>query len=333
MRSSLVFLVFAFLHTGLAGAGMSTELAEAAKLGGIAAGDLAAAEKQAVAWIYERESRDRQVTVLALVRIPAAPQTITDDLLDSNGIVQSEALREIGVFSNPPTAQDVAKYRVPESDLEALVDCEVGDCKFKLGERGVQKLREIDWSRPDTRERIDAMMHEGMIQFVQRYEKQGRDALFATVDKEEPLDFGEGSDRLTAQLGLSKELVPALDDHMLHYPNTGIEGARDRIVWSVRDYGYRPVTSVVHSIIYQPSEGHPDTLIVLKTLYASHYFHARQQMFVLFADTENPSVTWVGYSDRMLFDGDIGSIKRRMLQSGVVTDTKERLDTLRKAYR
>ena len=267
------------------------------------------------------------------MRIPAAPQTITDDLLDSNGIVQSEALREIGVFRNPPTARDVARYRLPESDLEALVDCEVGDCKFKLGERGVQKLHEIDWSRPDTRERIDAMMREGMLQFVQRYQKQGRGALFASVDKEDPLHFREGSDRLTAQMGLAEELVPALDDHMLHYPKARIEGARDRIVWSVRDYGYRPVTSVVHSIFTQPNEGNLATLIALKTLYASHYFQARQQLILLFADTDNPSVTWVGYSDRLLFDDDIGSIKRRMLQAGVVTDTQQRLDTLRKAYR
>ena len=125
--------------------------------------------------------------------------------------------------------------------------CEVGDCKFKLGERGVQKIREIDWSQPDTRERIDALMREGMVEFVRRYQTQGRNALFASVDKEDPLHFGEGSDRLTAQVGLAKDLVPALDDHLRHYPKAGIEGARDRIVWMVRDYGYRPVTSVVHS--------------------------------------------------------------------------------------
>jgi hypothetical protein len=74
------------------------------------------------------------------------------------------------------------------------------------------------------------------------------------------------------------------------------------------------------------------TLIVLKTLYANHYFHSRQRLIGLWADTEDPNVTWIGYSDRLLFDGDVGSLKRRLIQSGVVKNGQDRLERLRKEY-
>jgi len=101
------------------------------------------------------------------------------------------------------------------------------------------------------------------------------------------------------------------------------------IIWTVRDYGYRPVTGVIHAVIYEP----PGSLAVvaLKNLYSSHYFHARLQLIVLLADPEDPEQTYLGYSDRALFDDDIGSIKRRMLEAGILRDVGRRIELLRKA--
>jgi hypothetical protein len=332
MARSTVLLLFVLLHGVTAGAGMPRELADALGGGGVPADEVQEAERQPQAWIYEHESRGRQVTVIGLAKVPASPETLTKDLLKRDGILQSEALRQIGVFSDPAAPADVAKFRLPDSDIEALTDCEVGDCKFKLGERGVADLEKVDWSQPDARERVDALMRAAMVRSVRLYQERGREALLEAVDKDEPQSLAEGADRLTAQLGLSTRMVPALRDHLLHYPKAGIEGARDRILWTIRDYGYRPVISLVHSIIYQPPGKLPVTLIALKSLYTSHYFHARQRLIGLWADSGNPNATYLGFGDRLLFDDDVGSIKRRMLEAGVVKDTIARLELLRAAY-
>jgi len=50
------------------------------------------------------------------------------------------------------------------------------------------------------------------------------------------------------------------------------------------------------------------------------------------SDDEDPNATWVGYSDRLLFDGDVGSIKRRMLQAGILKNGTQRLKVLRAQY-
>jgi len=332
MARRVALLILVLLHAAPAGAGIPTTLGAAARKGGLSDAEIREAETQPHARIYEAESRGRQITIIGLAKIPASPQKITADLATRNGVLKSEALRQVGVFSNPPKMSDLAKYRMPESDLETLADCEVGDCKFKLGEEGVEIAQQIDWSKPDAHDRLNELMKQGMLEYAQQYQQRGNAALLVAVDKEEPQSFDEGSDRLTAQLGVSKDLIPKLRDHLLHYPKTKIPGARDRILWTVRNYGYRPVTSLVHSIIFEPEQGPLAVLIAMKTLYANHYFHARQRLIGLWADDEDPNATWVGYSDRLLFDGDVGSIKRSMLQAGVVKNGRKRLEVLRAQY-
>ena len=72
-------------------------------------------------------------------------------------------------------------------------------------------------------------------------------------------------------------------------------------------------------------------MVALKNLYSSHYFHARLQFIALFADPDDPKQTYLGYTDRMLFEEDVGSIKRSILEAGVLKDVARRLELLRKA--
>ena len=111
-----------------------------------------------------------------------------------------------------------------------------------------------------------------------------------------------------------------------------LAGAHDTFVWTVRDYGYRPVTGVLHVASYEPTEGLAMGVIVSKNLYSSHYFHARLQLLGLYPDAQDPQQTYIGYVDRLLFDDDVGSLKRHMVESGVLKDVRQRLGLLSKQY-
>ncbi len=125
------------------------------------------------------------------------------------------------------------------------------------------------------------------------------------------------------------EAAKALRVHLRDYPRSAADGAEDLIIWNIRDYGYPPVTGVVHAVIYEPPGSVP--MVALKNLYSSHYFHARLQLIVLLADPDDPEQTYLGYTDRLLFEDDVGSIKRRILEAGVLRDVARRLELLRKA--
>jgi hypothetical protein len=330
VRRTIAFGFLCLLHASNTGAAMPSELADAARNVGLSSDGIADVEQEPAVWVVEQESGERRVTVVGLAKLSASPGAILRDLRRRNGMLRSDALRYAGRFSTPPQPADVAGYRLPESDLEALSECEVGDCKFKLRAVGVEAFGKIDWSAPDARERADALAREGLLDFVRSYRKSGREALKTPfVDKEEPLSPGKGIDALLGHMQQTTQEAQALRLHLRDYPRGALEGAEDLIIWTVRDYGYRPVTGVIHAVIHEQPGSIP--VVALKNLYSSHYFHARLQLIVLLADPEDPEQTYLGYSDRLLFDDDVGSIKRRMIEAGVLNDVGRRLELLRKA--
>jgi hypothetical protein len=285
---------------------------------------------QAPVWVLERDTGAEQITVLGVAALAKPPAQVSDDLFGRDSLLESDTVKASGTFSDPAVPADVARYRVPESDLEVLADCELHACKFKLGEPALKDLAAIDWSAPDAQSRADALFRRRMLELVTEYQKQGPAALGVYADKP-----NAKSVLAATNLILDKLSGPALETvraHFRDYPKQ-VPGARDRLHWSVRDYGYRPVTSVVHTLSFDPGASEPARVLASETLYSSHYFYARLQLFLLYADAKNPNRTYALYGDRMLFDEAVGSMKRKMLRGGVVADVQKRLGELAGRYR
>jgi hypothetical protein len=330
VRRSIAFGLLCLLRAADAGAVMPSELADGARTLGFSSSEIAKVEEEPAVWVVEQESDPRRLTVAGLAKLSVPPGAILKDLRSRNGLLQSEAIQRVGLFSAPPLPRDVAEYTLPAGDLEALSECEVGECKFRLRAIGVEAFKKIDWSAADARERADSLARERMLDFVRSYQESGPEALKAPyADKEEQLSPGKGFDELVGDMQGAIEVAKTLRTHLRDYPRSTVEGAEDLILWNIRDYGYPPVTGVVHAVIYEPPSGF--SLIALKNLYSSHYFHARLQIIALFADPDDPNQTYLGFTDRMLFEADVGSLKRRILEAGVLKDVAQRLELLRKA--
>jgi hypothetical protein len=330
LRQAIAFGLLCALHASSAVAAMPSELADAARVLGISSDEIAEVERKSAVWVVEQESDARHLTMAGLVKLSASPSKILKDLRRRNGLLQSEAIRQAGLFSVPPLPADVAEYRLPEGDFEALSECEVGNCKVRLRAIGVEAFAKIDWSAPDARERADAMARERLIDFVRGYQKSGGEALKAPfVDKKEPQSPVKGFEALLIHMQEASEVARTLRAHLRNYPRSALDGADDLIIWNVRDYGYPPVTGLIHAVIYESPGSIP--MVALKNLYSSRYFHARLQLIFLIEDPDDPEQTYLGYTDRMLFEEDVGSIKQRILKAGVLKDVARRLELLRKA--
>jgi hypothetical protein len=332
MRVSTFVALLGVLYATAAGAAMPTELVSGARGLGLSADEIAGVESEPVAWIASELSGGPLIVVAGLVRISTPASALTKTFLDREAFLRSDAIKDAGLFSNPAVASDVASYRLPVSDLEALTDCDVADCKFKLGARGVEALEQVDWEAPDARNQADELMRRAMVEYVRRYREQGRKALLIAVDKEEPLSLAKGVEKLLTHRLESKTLIADLRHYLLKFPNAELEGAHDRIFWTVRDYGYRPVTSILHAVVQERPGRVPVTAVAVTSLYASHYFHGRVEYLGLFVDPTDPGVTYAAYVDQLLFDDEVGSLKRRMLEAGVRKDVQRRLEIIQKRH-
>ena len=285
----------------------------------------------AVVWVYERDTGAEQVSVAGLVKLSSSPQKAADDVFSRPSLIETDTVKASGDFREPPVLGDVAGYRVTDSDLEALADCEVHACKFKLGERALEKLESIDWDAPDARSRVDELVRQRMVELAAAYQKEGRAALGRYLDKPNARSVSEATGILLEQMH-ARGLLEKVRTHLGGYPKTRVPGARDRLHWSVRDYGYRPVTSIVHTVAFASETGEPARLVAAETLYSSHYFYARLQLMGLYTDTAS-SQTYAILGDRLLFDDEIGKIQRRVLLNAVLGDMQEELGKLRETYR
>lgn len=170
-RFAIPVVALGLVLAGVSGADMPPELVEILSKPGVPAGVRAEAEAgQAPVWVLERDTGAGQISVAGIVRLAAPARRVADDFYRRDSLLESDILKISGSFSDPPVAADVAKYRLPESDLEVLADCEVHACKFKLGEPALAALAKVDWDLPDARDRIDALARGRMLEFVATYE-------------------------------------------------------------------------------------------------------------------------------------------------------------------
>jgi len=304
---------------------------------GFSSAEIAAAAKGPVVREVTASSGPRQLAVAGIVHIDATPDQIAVQLRKSHGLVKHSALQQSGAFSDPAVAADVASFRLPEDDLELLRDCKPGSCKFKLGQLGFETFGAIDWSASDAGERASAAARERMVDYVTAYRTRGNAALITYTDKKKPMSLATGVRSLFADAEYVTKHLSALDQHLDRFPEDAAPGAEDHLHWSVADYGYRPVTDVVHTVVYEPTAPNgdgPRVVIAQKHLFTSHYFLARVEYIALFADASSGSQsgTYLVYVDRSLFDDDLGGFERSLLVRGVLKDVTERLAALRETF-
>jgi hypothetical protein len=324
---------FLALLTLLSAVAVPSHLEAPLKRLGFSSGDLAEARREPVVRELTAYSGPTRLAVLGIVHVAAPPEKIAEDLRRGRGLVKHAALRQSGTFSDPAVPADVASFQYPESDLEVLKQCEPGACKFKLGELGFETFGEIDWSAPDAGERASAAARERMVDYVNSYRAKGKSALIVYTDKEQPMSLAKGVSQLIADSQYVARNLPEIDRHFENYPHDQALGGENHLYWFVEDYGYRPITDIIHTVVYEPplrdAEG-PAVVIAQKHIFTSHYFFARVEYIVLFRDDESAEEpgTYVVYVDRSLFDDSLGSFKRGFMVRGVLTDVSERLEAL-----
>ena len=70
------------------------------------------------------------------------------------------------------------------------------------------------------------------------------------------------------------DLLPELRTYLLSFPAADLAGADTFYYWEKVDFGMKPTIRVNHAVIYHPpGRGREISVVAIKQLYASHYFH------------------------------------------------------------
>jgi hypothetical protein len=259
---------------------------------GFSAGDIQNIESgRAVA--RQMKTRDAaDINIFGAVRINGAIDAFLHQLRDIDALERKLGILQVGKFHEPPLLSDLDGLTLDQADVDALADCQPGDCGLQLSARALAQLRtEVNWQAPDVKAQVDKLFRQLLFDELQAYRTGGTAMLGPYADRNDTLSRADEFRLLSAKGDMPLDL-PELMYYIRSYPKAWLPGASDFFYWNKGEFGLKPTVRLNHVTIYPiAGPGMPDALryIVATTqVYADHYFSATLELRSVLDDASAP---------------------------------------------
>jgi hypothetical protein len=284
-----------------------------------------AARSEVVAKILGTPEK-REVAIVGVSRVEANTECFLARFRDIETFKRNPAVLRIGKLVTPIGIDDLERLTLDAKDISSLQDCGPGDCSVKLPAGTIEQLRrEVDWSSPHHAAHAQAVFRKRLFDYLQRYLSEGNTALIEYHDKSKPVHVAEEFRSLLEAKPSLAALIPAFHEHLADYPAAPLSGVEEFLYWSTENFGFKPVTSVTHVMIF-PQSGH--AVIASKQIYASHYFNASLGLTFVLDDPDSPGTMYLAYLNRSRIDllgGFFGGLRRLVLRGRLMDGFKKNL--------
>jgi hypothetical protein len=245
-------------------------------------------------------------------------------------------LLQVGSFSRPPAAADVAKLKLDPEDVEILKNCRTGDCELQVAGAFDALHGAINWKAPDYAAQLEARLKQRMVSYVAEYQAKGDAALIIYNNESKPISLRDQWRKILANSPFLFDYAPALRQYLEGYPAAKLPGSSDHFYWSKENQGLKPIIGVTHGIVYRDPAKTDRTTVAQKQIYASRYYEGSLTVTTIIDGGEQNGrpVVYVLFFNRSQSDllrGFGGGVKRKIAQSEVVKGTEYTLGGMRDA--
>jgi hypothetical protein len=220
----------------------------------------------------------KAVEIHGVIRVEVPTCFLVRRLSDIETFMLTTGLAEqAGRFDALPGGAAVPGLELPRDDIGLLEKCSPGHCKFKLPADAIGRLRtDVSWSEAGGDNDAAALVSSELARYLDLYRAGGESALPAYGDKPEPHTAAEGFRHIRERSERPLAGDPELDRYLRDYPHAELlPGGEDVFLWTVEDFGLRPVTGLSHVVIHRREDGSgPPLTFALKQIYSSHYFQS-----------------------------------------------------------
>jgi hypothetical protein len=268
----------------------------------------------------------REVAVFGAVWIKASPARYVEAIKNIENFERGRAFRVTKRISSPPRLEDFAQLTLPDDDVSDLQNCRVGDCKIKLSEQALRKLRaQVDWKSPTARADAQTALRRLALEYVNGYREGGNARLAVYRDDARPTFVADEFRSLIERMPALATGLPDMRRYLLEYPAASLPGSTEFLYWQETEFGLKPTIRISHVVIQERPEL---TVVASKMLYASHYFWTALEMRVLVPDPARGPGFWFVMVNRSRSDGlsgFLGRIVRNRVRSEVQKGTSAAL--------
>jgi hypothetical protein len=228
---------------------------------------------QALAKVQKSRIPD-EIFVFGAVYVKAPPERYFKLAYDFDHLRQIPGYEDIEKFSNPPQLSDLKGYVYDSEDIKAMKDCRPDDCQIQMPAGGIEELHKaVDFSAPDASDKVNAYLHQRVIDRLLAYQKEGNQILGEYNDKKKPTQVPEQFKYMLSYTQVLPKLLPDFYNYLLDYPKNRPANVQDMFYWAKVKFGLKPTLRVVQVVSMQGNNPHePAYTIAEKQLYSSHYF-------------------------------------------------------------
>ena len=229
--------------------------------------------------------------VFGAVHITGSPDSYLKSARDIKRLAAAKGY--LGIGELPATSINPADFSglaLDPDDIRSLKDCQEGDCDVQLPSASIEAFRKsVSWDRADAADQVNRLAREMLSSLVRAYRKGGNAALGEYRDTENPTRISEQFEKMVGRAAALPDVMPELKQYLLRYPDADLPGADSFMYWEKVEFGMKPTIRVNHAVIYNAkAEGRDISVVAIKQLYASHYFHTALDLTVCVADPSAP---------------------------------------------
>ncbi len=245
-------------------------------------------EGKTVTKILETDTK-HEIGIFSIARINVSEDFFLKNYRDKGMNLETASAGSWGIISTPPQIEDLNDITLPKEDIQDLRTCEPGDCKVKAPIEAIQKISQLDAKAPDFEAKVNLLIQQDTVDYLNKYLKDGNKTLVEYGDKKKPVQLAEQFQGLLKASPYLERYVPELYAYLDKFPNGQLDHAEDVFIWlkEVFEKGkMRPILSISHLVLYRPQGSKGNPIVASKQLYAAHYFEASLSLTVLFEDPD-----------------------------------------------
>jgi hypothetical protein len=281
------------------------------------------------------QSRGLEVGVVA-----AIPVSIDGDRLVAwerriEEMKKSSYVITIGRFSDPPRIEDLAGLELDGSDVDAIRSCRPGNCEIKLsGVEMTQLQRAQTEAKGDSAAAVQQEFRQILLNRVQQYLANGD--IPPDEDHHKQMKPSSRFGLLLDHTPFLKDRLPQLAEDLRDHPFNAEPGVETFLYWSKEHLARKAMISITHvSIVRSHDANLPDTLIIGRDVFSSHYIDASLSVTALMRGETNRAnyLVYVNRTEVDVLHGVFGGYIRRAIQghmknaANVLMDLRQKLES------
>jgi len=277
-----------------------------------------------------------EVLLFGAVYIHAAPETYFQYARNFDRLREVPGFSALGVFTVPPQLSDLRGFEFDGDDIQALKDCEPGNCRIQMPATSIEELhRSINWSAADVDEQVNQLLQKTAFELLLAYQRQGNEALGVYNDKRDPTEVPEQFAYLLSYGNALAEHAPDFYHYLLVYPRGKPANYEETFYWAKVKFGLKPTLRIEHMVTMRGGPADPVVCaIAKKQLYSSHYFQTALDLSICVREGDDPKqpgfylIKALG-SEQAGLSGVKGSIVRKTAVGRAVSNLQKGLVALR----